>query len=710
MQTTISQSATAPMGGPHRILVIDDDASMRLLAACAMEAHGFQVCQAESGRAGLAALADGRFDAVILDLRMPDLEGFEVCTALRAIPGCEELPVIVVSGRDDNAGIERAYAAGATDYLYKPVNWTQFIHKLRLVLDAREDREQLICTRDERDALAASIPDTLLRLDACGAVAEWTPGSECPLVLVHAIEALGQAAGPDGAGLSDELEGELRALARQGGEHQFELRDGAQSHWFQARATASAAGSGVIIIRDITAQRRDAQQLEYLALRDPETGLGNRHWLQKRLGIFEQAAENSAADCVVYRVLIDNAPEWLELFGPGRFEELMRQLAQRALVLCRAKPYVALECRPSTIEFGRSGSGEFTLLELHEGGPADRVKFATRLVEVLSGSLWQAGMEVTPRVRIGVATAQAGQKCGDEVFQQAGIAMLQAAPGAEQVRCYETSHLAHRIASIDLESRLRRALQNDELFLHYQPQFSGADGSLTGFEALLRWRNGGRLISPAEFIPVAESSGLIVEIGDRVLESACRQIAEWSAQGYDVPSIAVNLSAVQLTATDFPARIRELLATYDVSPACLEIEITESLLMEDCDSIQKALQEIRACGVRIALDDFGTGYASLGYLHKYPLDLVKIDRSFVGGVPSGDRSENIIRAIVAMARALCMKVVAEGVETADQLSFLEDIGCDFVQGYLTGRPQPVEEATALLAARQPTAETLAQAV
>lgn len=696
MQPEKSHSENAPEEGGPRVLVIDDDASMCLLAVSALTSKGFVAHAAGSGREGLAALATETFDAVILDLRMPDMEGFEVCAALRDIPGCAELPVIVVSGRNDGAGIERAYAAGATDYLYKPVNWTQFIHKLKLVLGAREDRRELVFARHERDALAASIPDTLLHLDANGQVLEWTPGSECPAVLARSVEEMGGVPAAAGESPRGPLLEDLRALARRGGEHQFQLRDGDEFFWFQARATAHLDGSGVLVIRDVTAQRRDAEQLERLALHDPDTGLGNRHWIRKRSDRFEQAALHGNQRLVVYRAVIDNAPEWLELFGTARFEVLMRQLAQRLLMLCRARGYVAPDTRPVGMEVGRTSCGEFTLLQLAGAAEDDLTGYAARMADALSRTLWLDGIEVTAQVHVGMAESAPGFDSGDEVFQQAGIAALQSCAGTARVRSYESGQRRDRIASIDLESRLRRGLRSGELFLHYQPQFSAADGSLTGFEALVRWRNGGRVISPGEFIPVAESSGLIVEIGDYVLESACRQIAAWRSEGLDVPRVAVNLSALQLTDSDFPARVRALLAAHEVPPACLEIEITESMLLEDCERVDQALDEIRACGVKVALDDFGTGYASLGYLHKYALDVVKIDRSFVGGVPSGDRSESIIRAIVAMARAMSMQVVAEGVESQEQLAFLEEVGCDFVQGYLTGRPQPAEEATGLL--------------
>ncbi len=697
MQTQLSHSGNAKGASPHRVLVIDDDASMRLLAVSALAGRGFVACEADSGEAGLRLLAAQRFDAVILDLRMPGMEGFDVCAALRGIPGCAELPVIVVSGRHDEGGIERAYAAGVTDYLYKPVNWTQFIHKLQLLLAAREDRRDLAFARHERDALVSAIPDTLLRFDAAGDLAEWTQGSECPVVLARAIHALAlNMAGPGGP-QGDALMADLRALAHRGGEHQFELREGNRCYWFQARATACTAGAGIIVIRDITAQRRDAEQMEQLALRDAETGLGNRHWIGKRTALFGRAATAGEKRLVVYRAAIDNATEWLELFGPARFEELIRQLAQRLLILGRARGYVAPDAPPAGMELGRSGSGEFTLLQVTSLDSDARVAFAAQLSDALSRPLWHSGIEVSARVRVGMAETGAGADCDNDVFQQAGIAMLQARDGARRVKCYETNQRHDRIASIDLESRLRRGLQNNELFLHYQPQFSALDGSLTGFEALARWRSGGRVISPAEFIPVAEASGLIVDLGEFVLETACRQIAAWRAEGLDVPGVAVNLSAMQLTGSDFPARVRQLLEKHDVPPACLEIEITESLLLEDSALVVRALKDIRACGVKLALDDFGTGYASLGYLHKYELDVVKIDRSFVCGLPSTNRSESIVRAIVAMARALCMEVVAEGVETAEQLTFLEDVGCDFVQGFLTGRPQPVEDATRLLA-------------
>jgi len=251
---------------------------------------------------------------------------------------------------------------------------------------------------------------------------------------------------------------------------------------------------------------------------------------------------------------------------------------------------------------------------------------------------------------------------------------------------------ASALERLELESDLRHALEGGEFMLYYQPQFSGDGKRLTGVEALLRWQHPRRgLVPPGEFIPVLEELGLVVQVGDWVLAEACRQLKAWHLAKVRVPKISVNLSARQFAEGQLGMRIASILEDSGIPPACLELELTESILMRDVGEAMQILAGLKRLGLCIAVDDFGTGYSSLNYLKQFPIDVLKIDRSFVDGLPYGERDAQIARAIIAMAHSLNLAVIAEGVETQEQLDFLREHGCDEVQGYLFGRPMPASQ-------------------
>jgi EAL domain-containing protein (putative c-di-GMP-specific phosphodiesterase class I) len=268
--------------------------------------------------------------------------------------------------------------------------------------------------------------------------------------------------------------------------------------------------------------------------------------------------------------------------------------------------------------------------------------------------------------------------------------------GKNNFQFYQADMNASALQRLELESDLRHALEQDEFILYYQPQFSGDGKRLTGAEALLRWQHPQRgLVPPNDFIPVLEELGLVVQVGDWVLRESCRQLAQWHAAQIRVPKISVNLSARQFAEGNLHQRVAQIIEQSAIPAACLELELTESILMEDVSNAMQTLSALKQLGVGIAIDDFGTGYSSLNYLKQFPIDVLKIDRSFVDGLPHGEQDGQIARAIIAMAHSLNLKVIAEGVETLAQLDFLRGHDCDEVQGFLLGRPMPANQFTAL---------------
>jgi EAL domain-containing protein (putative c-di-GMP-specific phosphodiesterase class I) len=277
------------------------------------------------------------------------------------------------------------------------------------------------------------------------------------------------------------------------------------------------------------------------------------------------------------------------------------------------------------------------------------------------------------------------------------------AGGSARYEVFDQRMHARVVAQLKLENDLRRAIERKEFRLHYQPIVSIESGRVTGFEALVRWQHPERgLVQPAEFIPTAEETGLIVPLGSWVLEAACRQMSAWhdlSASHRDL-KLSVNLSGRQFAQADLLERITRILAETRLDPRCLQLEITESVVMDNAKAIISLMGELRALGLELAIDDFGTGYSSLSYLHRFPIDTLKIDRSFVTQMTDNSENAEIVRTIVTLARSLDMEVVAEGVETADQLRQLSDLGCDYGQGYLFSRPVGAGQAAELLTDEQ----------
>lgn len=294
---------------------------------------------------------------------------------------------------------------------------------------------------------------------------------------------------------------------------------------------------------------------------------------------------------------------------------------------------------------------------------------------------------------IGIALSPQDGSELSQLMKNADTAMYHAKErGKNNFQFYQAEMNASALERLELESDLRHAMEQNEFILYYQPQFSGDGKRLTGAEALLRWRHPTRgLVPPGDFIPVIEELGLVVDVGDWVLREASRQLKAWHKAKVRVPKVSVNISARQFSDGQLGTRIANILEESGLPPACLELELTESILMREVNEALQILASLKNLGLSIAVDDFGTGYSSLNYLKQFPIDVLKIDRTFVDGLPEGEQDAQIARAIIAMAHSLNLAVIAEGVETHEQLEFLREHGCDEVQGYLFGRPMPAHQ-------------------
>ncbi|MCO6059528.1 EAL domain-containing protein [Pseudomonas sp. MOB-449] len=444
--------------------------------------------------------------------------------------------------------------------------------------------------------------------------------------------------------------------------------------------------SYVCFFSDISERKASEQRIHRLAYYDGLTHLPNRTLFQDRLHTALQHAERHQEWVVLMFLDLDRFKPINDSLGHAAGDRMLKEVAVRLAA-----------CVDDDDTVARMGGDEFTLLLQARATREGALNRAIHVAELILGSLARPfvleGREFFVTASIGIALSPQDGRELSQLMKNADTAMYHAKErGKNNFQFYQADMNARALERLELESDLRHALEQGEFLLYYQPQFSGDGKRLTGVEALLRWRHPTRgLVPPGEFIPVMEELGLVVQVGDWVLSEACRQLRTWHQAKMRLPKISVNISARQFADGQLAERIAAIIEDSGLPAACLELELTESILMRDVSEAMAILENLKRLGLCIAVDDFGTGYSSLNYLKQFPIDVLKIDRSFVDGLPDGERDAQIARAIIAMAHSLNLAVIAEGVETHAQLDFLREHGCDEVQGYLFGHPVPAAQ-------------------
>lgn len=449
-----------------------------------------------------------------------------------------------------------------------------------------------------------------------------------------------------------------------------------------------AVCGAVLIFKDISARKESEEELLQLALYDSLTGLPNRALGLDRLSqLAARAKRTSDHRFAVLFLDLDLFKMVNDSLGHSLGDQLLIGIARRLELCVRANDTVA-----------RFGGDEFVLLLDTISSVSEATDIAERIHATLRVPFKLNGHEVFTTASIGVVVGGEEYAQPEELLRDVDIAMYRAkAQGRARHEIFEKTMRAHELARLHLHADLRRAVDNSEFSLHYQPIVSIANGQITGVEALLRWLHPRRgTVHPSEFIPAAEETGLIVPIGEWALREACTQARSWKEAGLPQLDIAVNLSARQFKEQDMRGTIDQMLIESGLPPECLHLEITESSLIDSCESTTLLMHELQQLGVLLSVDDFGTGYSSLVYLQRFPITAVKIDKSFVHDVATNKSNAAIAKAIIALAHSLHLEAIAEGVETEDQLSFLRTHGCDRFQGYLFSRPLPPEGVAALV--------------
>jgi len=456
----------------------------------------------------------------------------------------------------------------------------------------------------------------------------------------------------------------------------------------------------ISIIEDLTEIRTATEKIHLLNYYDSLTGLPNRILYTELIKRAIQHAQRRKEMFALIYIGLDNLKRINDTFGYGIGDLLLKAVADRLVISIRKSDYVARLAEGETDAIiSRVGGDEFIVLMHDIRQIEDAARTSRRLLKELSAPYDLSGREVFMTVSIGIALYPDDGTDVDDLLRNAEKAMRHTKnEGKNNYHFYSSSMHSSVLELLTLENDLHRAIERNELVLYYQPKVDTATRMVMGMEALIRWKHPDRgLVPPMQFIPMAETSGLILPIGEFVIRTVCKQIKTWQEAGYKPINIAMNVSSHQFEKQNLMEIVQAALQDTLISPQCLELEITESTIMRNPEKIIRILTELKALGIRISIDDFGTGYSSLSYLKRLPLDFLKIDQSFVKGLASDPRDQAIVRTTIVMAHSLSLKTIAEGVETEEQLSFMQKHGCDESQGYLFSRPLPAEEIPGILA-------------
>jgi diguanylate cyclase (GGDEF)-like protein/PAS domain S-box-containing protein len=691
-----------------RLLVVDDDETFLLMIRKVMSNSGFIVVACNNGEDALEICRDITPDMILMDICLPGASGIEICRQIRQTTDYATLPILLVTANSDREIVRKGYEAGATDFLTKPLDWNLFAHHAEYLVQAGRAMGELRVNRSFLATAQRIAKIGSFTYDAETQESQWS--SE--LYSILGLDPDRHRAHPDTLTHlihPDDLE-HFKAVSEQALrdsksfsiEHRLVLQDGSIRHVrHYAEATEDLMGTRVVtgVLQDTTDHVHAIDQIRYLANFDGLTGLTNRRQFNARLTETMQHARSRRNLVAVIIVDVDRFKLINDSLGHSAGDQILQVVAERVNRQVRNSDCVGrLDGGDTDVEIARVGGDEFSLMLPRIVHPTDAGPVAQRILETLREPIDVDGQNLTLSASIGISIYPIDGETTETLIANADRAMSHAkSQGGNSFQYYTESLNATSTRRLVLESKLRNAVEQNRLHLVYQPKVDLRSGRVIGMEALLRWVEPDLgFVPPDEFIPLAEEIGCISKIGRWVLLDACRQNKEWQDRGLGSVPVSVNVSSRQFSDTNLLEVVTEVLEETGLEPQWLELEITESAMLEDEVTTTQTLKLIRERGVRVSLDDFGTGFSSLSYLRRLSLDTLKIDRSFVMDLPDDDDAKGIFEAIIVMAHVLGLTVIAEGVETEEQRDFLRSIECDEIQGYLVSKPVPPDEFTHFL--------------
>ncbi|MEE4096936.1 EAL domain-containing protein [Pseudomonas viridiflava] len=694
------------------ILIVDDDVHVRDLLEVLLQNQHYRTQTAESGEQALEMVEKHAPDLILLDIMMPGMDGYEVASRLKSGKTTSNIPIIMLSALDERTARISGLEAGAEEYLNKPVDSAELWLRVRNLLRLKSFGDYM---KDHNLILEDQLQQRTIDLERFRSVMD---ASDDAIFLINrntmsliefnrrACQLLGYTADElqrkTPAELGDSSMEQLEVvydqiIAGNGPSEPLEtmIRDkSGRDVSVEIHRQAYQAGNDWIIVgivHDITRRKESDQRLLKMAHYDSLTGLPNRDLFYTSLQMGLTQAAVSRWKLAVMTVNLDGFKNINETWGHVLGDQTLLEVSKR---LAR--------CLNASDTLGRVDGDEFALILMIREGQADTHQILERIRTTLRTPFQIEDQRVVMTASIGVALFPEDGEDARELVRHAYTAMNNAKKkGVDGYRFYTAQMNTEVSERLDLENALREAVQQRAFEIAYQPKVSLEDGSICGLEALLRWpRPDQPRISPAVFVPVLESLALISEVGSWMIDSVCAQIALWQRSGLGSFQVAVNVSGQQIEGSGLIADIGKALERHKVDPKWLEVELTESSLMENTSHTITTLQTLKNMGVRISIDDFGTGYSSLAYLRRFPIDKLKIDIAFIREVTSNPQDAAIARAIIELAHSLDLKVIAEGVETPEQRAFLTENHCDQIQGYLVSKPLPLDELELYLRSSQ----------
>jgi len=676
----------------NTVLLIDGDSSHAKAFEEALLAAGDSPRKFEWAgtlSSGLERLARKGIWAVFLNLFLPDSRGLDTLDALLSVASAT--PVVVLGGVDDEGICKAAMSRGAQDYLIEGhLDVYSFERAIRHIIERGIARQELFVEKERAQVTLNSIGDAVLSTDISGnvtylnVVAEHMTGWSRKEAVGHPlqdvfkiIDGVTHKPVPNPLELAVQqnkpvgLSANCILVRRDGYESAIE-DSAAPIHDRDGQVTGA-----VIVFHDVSMARDMVLEMSHRAQHDPLTDLPNRLLLMDRLTPAISIARRNRQRLAVLFLDLDGFKQINDSLGHAVGDKLLQSVAARLSACVRKSDTVS-----------RQGGDEFVILLSEVAHAADAAVSAAKIIAELRKAHGIGGHSLGVSVSIGLSTYPDNGEDAEALLKNADTAMYHAKEyGRDNFQFFSPKMGFRAVERQSLEGQLRYALERQQLLLHYQPKINLATGAITSVEALLRWQHPQRgLLLPGEFLTIAEDNGTIVPIGQWVLQEACRQTREWLDAGLPAVPVAVNISSLEFRSEQFLEGVQAALKNARLDPRYLELELTETVLMRNAESTSSALAQLKALGVRLAIDDFGTGFSSLSYLTRFPIDALKLDQSFVRGIMTNKDNAVVASAVISMGQSLKHKVIAEGVETLDQLAFLQAHGCDEGQGHYFSRP------------------------
>ncbi len=667
------------------ILVVDDSAFMRLTFRRFLEGEDYEVIEAENGMEAIYIFEKLKPDIVLMDYVMPGISGVTTCEKLQMLPDGKYTPVIMITSLEDENSVNLAFEAGATDYISKPINWAVLRQRLNRMIKARNTEKDL----QQSEAFARSIinhaVEGILIVDIAGIIKYINPAAEKIFGYMFK-EITGENISAIFPSLTYNSFNYIEDEDKFSDSNKEIIGYRKDNSTLPIEFTISKFKVDeqtyfTIIMRDITERKVYEETIKYQAFYDSLTGLPNRLLLKERIAIEISHCKQINQKLAVMFLDLDRFKLINDTLGHDAGDKLLIEIASRLK-----------SCVGTDDTIARIGGDEFVILLPGLVNEAKVGQIANKILEVIRQPIFVDNHELYITISIGIAVYPDDGIDDETLLTNADVAMYRAKEeGKNNFQLYTSALNEKALERLALENSLRRALEYKEFVVHYQPKVDGRTEEIVGMEALIRWQhpNWG-LVSPLRFIPIAEETGLIVPIGEWVLHTACSHNKALQNAGFPPLTVAVNLSSRQFELQDLTGIVSKVLKETGLEPEYLELEITESIAMQNIEHTLRTISQLREMGVKFSIDDFGTGYSSLSQLNNFSVNKLKIDKSFVEKL-NGDRENSIIAStVLALGKSLELSVVAEGVENEEQVNFFKKNNCDEMQGYFFGRPMPKE--------------------